>query len=342
MQKAVLAVQSDGAASIDEGQCFDILARLEALEVTYEVLKATRLGRIVNMVRKSPGASAQLVARARALVHKWKEIVAPTQPGDADASLGAAANDEGGGSRDDGGGGGQGAKKKARKQKSGTPPPERPPNTVWFYSKSKKHGCQPEYAAFNNLYGGVGSSLPVPAGHAAYISTAGNTVASEPPDGWPLVIGGKRWWSTEGYYQAAKYVAAAPEYAEVIRRCPYNSIVFALGSSSRNPFAISMQKDPAVKEFYHGHFSKMDKAAALRPDWDKVKDTVMLDALRVKYRAVAGMKKLLLSTGDKIIVEHTPRDSYWGDGLGGGKSTLGTQLMQVRAELRLQAQADEQ
>jgi ribA/ribD-fused uncharacterized protein len=211
---------------------------------------------------------------------------------------------------------------------------------VWFYSRSKKHGCQPEYAAFNNLYGGVGSSLPVPTGHAAYISAVGKTVASEPPDGWPLVIGSKRWWSTEGFYQAAKYEAAAPEYAGVIRRCPYNSIVFALGSSSTNPFAISMQKDPAVKEIYRRHFAEMDKAAAIRPDWDKVKDTVMLDALRVKYGAVAELRALLLGTDEKVIAEHTPRDSYWGDGLGGGKIMRGTQLMQVRAELRLQAQAD--
>lgn len=117
-----------------------------------------------------------------------------------------------------GGGGGKRSAKKARKQKSthdgdasAPVPSKRPHNNVWFYSRSKKHGVQPAYAAFSNLYGGVGSNLPVPAGHAAYIAAAGNTVASEPPQDWPLVIGGKRWWSTEAYYQAAKYGQLDPQ-----------------------------------------------------------------------------------------------------------------------------------
>lgn len=115
-------------------------------------------------------------------------------------------------------GGGKRSAKKARKQKSthngdasAPVPSKRPHNNVWFYSRSKKHGVQPAYAAFSNLYGGVGSNLPVPAGHAAYIAAAGNTVASEPPQDWPLVIGGKRWWSTEAYYQAAKYGQLDPQ-----------------------------------------------------------------------------------------------------------------------------------
>jgi predicted NAD-dependent protein-ADP-ribosyltransferase YbiA (DUF1768 family) len=38
-----------------------------------------------------------------------------------------------------------------------------------------------------------------------------------------------------------------------------------------------------------------------------------------------------------VLVEHTARDSYWGDGGdGSGRNRLGHLLMQLRAELRAQ------
>jgi ribA/ribD-fused uncharacterized protein len=73
----------------------------------------------------------------------------------------------------------------------------------------------------------------------------------------------------------------------------------------------------------------------LRRDWDSVKDAVMLEAVRAKFSQHADLKAILLATGDAVLVEHTERDSYWGDGGdGSGKNRLGQLLMQVRAELR--------
>ena len=44
---------------------------------------------------------------------------------------------------------------------------------------------------------------------------------------------------------------------------------------------------------------------------------------------------LLLSTGDALIIEHSRRDRYWGDGGdGSGANKLGQILMRVRGELR--------
>ncbi len=40
-------------------------------------------------------------------------------------------------------------------------------------------------------------------------------------------------------------------------------------------------------------------------------------------------------TGDKILIEHTENDSYWGDGRNGqGKNRLGKLLMKLRTELK--------
>ena len=73
-----------------------------------------------------------------------------------------------------------------------------------------------------------------------------------------------------------------------------------------------------------------------RKDWlhEGVRDMVMLEGLRLKFR-VPAMRDVLLSTGDRKLVERSPVDSYWGDGGDGtGKNRLGELLMQVRGEIR--------
>ena len=55
---------------------------------------------------------------------------------------------------------------------------------------------------------------------------------------------------------------------------------------------------------------------------------------KAKFTQHPKLKKVLLDTGDRKIVEHTKRDSYWGDGGdGSGKNMLGILLMKLRSEL---------
>lgn len=71
-----------------------------------------------------------------------------------------------------------------------------------------------------------------------------------------------------------------------------------------------------------------------RSDWYKIRDNVMLEVLRAKFRQNANLAELLLATGDAYLVEHSERDAYWSDGGDGkGKNQLGQILMQVRGEL---------
>lgn len=73
----------------------------------------------------------------------------------------------------------------------------------------------------------------------------------------------------------------------------------------------------------------------LRPDWEEVKDEVMLQALRMKFSQNPDIAKELMATGDAILIEHTRNDAYWSDGGdGSGKNKLGLLLMQVREELK--------
>ena len=62
---------------------------------------------------------------------------------------------------------------------------------------------------------------------------------------------------------------------------------------------------------------------------------VMRRAVTAKFTQHAALQALLLSTGDAVLVERTPRDHFWGDGGdSSGQNWLGRILMEVRAALR--------
>ena len=122
----------------------------------------------------------------------------------------------------------------------------------------------------------------------------------------PIVLDGKRWPTSEHYFQAQKFEDEAKR--EEIRRANRPMLAAKLGR---------------------------DRKAKLRRDWESVKVGVMRDAVRAKFTQHQNLRALLLSTGDAKLVEHTENDSYWGDGGdGSGKNMLGRVLMQVRDELR--------
>lgn len=78
-----------------------------------------------------------------------------------------------------------------------------------------------------------------------------------------------------------------------------------------------------------------DRNGPLRRDWESVKNNVMRKAVEIKFRQHRDICDALLATGDAKLVEHTERDSYWGDGGdGSGKNMLGQILMEVRTLLR--------
>jgi N-glycosidase YbiA len=61
----------------------------------------------------------------------------------------------------------------------------------------------------------------------------------------------------------------------------------------------------------------------------------MRAAVLAKFTQHDDLKEILLGTGDALLIEHTTKDSYWGDGGdGSGKNMLGQILMSVREELR--------
>ncbi len=123
---------------------------------------------------------------------------------------------------------------------------------------------------------------------------------------YPIVLGGRRWPTSEHYFQAQKFVDAATQ--EEIRRA---------GSP-----AVAAQRG-------------RDRRRKLRRDWERVKLGVMRQAVEAKFRQHDELRSLLLGTGDAMLVEHTENDDYWGDGGDGtGANHLGRILMAVRSVLR--------
>ncbi|MEP5760480.1 MAG: NADAR family protein [Litoreibacter sp.] len=117
------------------------------------------------------------------------------------------------------------------------------------------------------------------------------------------------WWRTvEDYFQAMKFHGEACH--ERIRACGKPKDAKALGMTRKTP---------------------------LRQDWEDVKDAIMLDAVRCKFRTHELPRQLLLSTGNACIAENAPLDAYWGIGSDGlGLNRLGEILMLVREELQIE------
>lgn len=80
---------------------------------------------------------------------------------------------------------------------------------------------------------------------------------------------------------------------------------------------------------------RLGRHVTLRPDWESVKDDIMLDVIRAKFAQHPDLAQKLLETGDEELVEgNTWGDRYWGVCKGEGKNMLGKILMRVREELR--------
>lgn len=125
----------------------------------------------------------------------------------------------------------------------------------------------------------------------------------------PVFLKGKRWPTSEHYFQAQKFAGEPDE--EEIRQANKPMLAASMGRDRKRP---------------------------LRRDWESVKERVMMDALRAKFTQHEELTATLLGTGDALLVEHTANDDYWGDGGDGtGKNRLGVLLMRLRAELAEQA-----
>lgn len=88
-----------------------------------------------------------------------------------------------------------------------------------------------------------------------------------------------------------------------------------------------------------GRRRQLDGRPFMRPDWDEVKETLVLEMLRRKFSDPV-LRDKLLATGDAHLIELNDwNDRIWGmvrdaDGQMRGRNMLGEMLMHVRGQMR--------
>jgi hypothetical protein len=83
-----------------------------------------------------------------------------------------------------------------------------------------------------------------------------------------------------------------------------------------------------------GKAKRMGARVALRSDWETIKDGVMLDLIREKFKD-KDLRDRLIATGTNELIEgNNWNDTYWGVCNSIGKNMLGKLLMQVRNEIK--------
>jgi ribA/ribD-fused uncharacterized protein len=86
----------------------------------------------------------------------------------------------------------------------------------------------------------------------------------------------------------------------------------------------------------HDAFKIAENHKAQRhPGWDEAKVDIMLGILRAKAAQHEYVRRKLLATGERELIEDSWRDNFWGWGPNrDGLNMLGKLWMQVRSELR--------
>lgn len=128
-------------------------------------------------------------------------------------------------------------------------------------------------------------------------------------EGFPILIDGIQYPSSEHYYQAMKFTKQ-PQLMKMIR-------------DTKHP----ADSRKLAKQFQDKKW--MD------PDFfGQRQDRVMQKALRAKFTQHPYLYTMLIDTGDSELIEDSPYDAYWGIGKNGdGKNKLGKFLMQLRDQL---------
>jgi len=118
---------------------------------------------------------------------------------------------------------------------------------------------------------------------------------------------GRVWPTSEHAYQAAHFFTTAPALVKLIFRAKSAHEAFKLAR---------VNADKAPK------------------DWEEKKVAIMEDIVRHKLQQHPYVLHKLLQTGNKLLVEDSPKDDCWGWGADRkGRNELGKVWMKLRAEI---------
>jgi predicted NAD-dependent protein-ADP-ribosyltransferase YbiA (DUF1768 family)/uncharacterized protein YjbI with pentapeptide repeats len=150
-----------------------------------------------------------------------------------------------------------------------------------------------------------------------------------------LMINGIKWNSLEHYFQAEKFNNEnSKEYYNLISQADTPQKAIEMGSQSLSQkgkkwYVNKNNKDIGLMSDIITRY----KDIKIRDDWDDVKERGLENGVRVKFETSARLKRLLMSTGDSILIYESPNDAYMGTGKNNeGENVLGMILMKIRKE----------
>ena len=144
----------------------------------------------------------------------------------------------------------------------------------------------------------------------------------------PFKVGYETYKSVEHAFQSEKF--ADDIYKRIIIDVKTPAMAAFLGRQRINRRFNWQSKLSDIIEEYK------QQGVILREDWEDSKVEVMMKFLRAKFIQNQECRELLLSTGNRNLVEYTTCDKFWGNGgeKNNGKNMLGICLMNIRNELR--------
>lgn len=108
------------------------------------------------------------------------------------------------------------------------------------------------------------------------------------------------------------------------------------------PHQLEIQREIRFARSAHDAFKIAEKyKASRRTNWDDIKVNIMGCILRAKAEQHEYVRRKLLGTGDRELIEDSWRDDFWGWGPNrDGRNALGKLWMEIREEIRTAAPLD--
>ena len=153
-----------------------------------------------------------------------------------------------------------------------------------------------------------------------------------------LLIDGEMWRDTEAYFQAMKFrgsnaTPSSLSYSNIIRAADSPMKVKLLGNQRmprgyQTSWVVNKRTDRRLLSEVIEEYKDLE----IDPRWNENRLVVMRRAVFAKFDMYPELAtKLLATPADTQFVEHTSRDSFWGDGgNGSGANHLGRIITEYR------------
>jgi exodeoxyribonuclease III len=149
-----------------------------------------------------------------------------------------------------------------------------------------------------------------------------------------LYIGGESWNDTEQYFQTIKWRGSKAtqrqlDYSNIIKEADTPGKVKMLGAQRKDKrfgtkWKVNKKTDERLVNDVIDEYSDI----TYRSDWSYARIAVMINALFAKFTQHPHLRKQIEDFPDNTyLVEHTRRDTTWGDGGDGGTGEIGSNYL---------------